>query len=126
MKESAKKTDVEIFQIEWQDDTIIVIPVRDLNEFEFERIEAGAGPVMRFLEDDHVKNVIVDFHRVDYFGSTALSFFFKIWKRVRTKNGQMALCNMSEHEKEILRVTMLDTLWRICASREDALQAVRK
>jgi anti-anti-sigma factor len=125
MKESPKKTDVLIFQIERQDDTIIVIPVRDLNEFEFERIEAAAGPVMRFLEDDHVKNVVVDFHRVDYFGSTALGFFFKIWKRVRTKNGQMALCNVSEHQKEILKVTMLDTLWRICASRDDALQAVR-
>ena len=126
MNESAEKSEVKVFQIERQDDTIIVIPVLDLNEFEFQRIESGAGPVMRLLEDDHVKNVIVDFHRVDYFGSTALSFFFKIWKRVRTKNGQMALCNMSEHEKEILKITMLDTLWRICASREEALQAVRK
>jgi anti-sigma B factor antagonist len=127
MNESVKKTEgAKVFEIKRQDDTIIITPELDLNEFEFQRIEAGVGPVLQLLEDTHVKNVVVDFHKVDYFGSTALGFFLKIWKRVRKKVGQMALCNVSEHEKEILKVTMLDSLWPICASKEEALRAVRK
>ena len=122
MIEFVEKTEAKIFQTERQDDTIIVIPVLDLNEFEFQRIEAGAGAILRLLEDAHVKNVVVDFHRVDYFGSTALGFFVKLWKRARKKDGHMALCNVSEHEKEILKGTMLDNLWTICASREDAMR----
>jgi anti-anti-sigma factor len=127
MNELVEKTEAaKVFEIERQEDTITVIPVLDLNEFEFQRIEAGAGPVLRLLEDTQVKNVVVDFHKVDYFSSTALAFFLKIWKRVRKKDGQMALCNVSEHEKEILKVTMLDSLWPICASKEEAMRAVSK
>jgi len=127
MNELVEKTEVaKVFEIERQDDTIIVTPVLDLNEFEFQRIEAGAGPVLRLLEDTHVKNVVVDFHRVDYFGSTALGFFLKLWKRVRKKDGHMAFCNVSEHEKEVLKVTMLDSLWPNYPSREEAMRSVRK
>jgi anti-anti-sigma factor len=126
MNELVEETGAKVFEIERQADTIIVTPVLDLNEFEFQRIEVGAGPVLQLLEDAHVKNVVMDFHRVDYFGSTALGFFLKIWKRVRKKDGHMALCNVSDHEKEILKVTMLDSLWPICASREEAMRAVRK
>jgi hypothetical protein len=57
MNELVEKTEgAKVFEIERQEDTITVIPVLDLNEFEFQRIEAGAGPVLRLLEDTHVKN----------------------------------------------------------------------
>jgi hypothetical protein len=36
----------------------------------------------------------------------------------------MAFCNVSDHEREILKVTKLDSLWTICGSREEAMQAV--
>jgi hypothetical protein len=37
----------------------------------------------------------------------------------------MAICNVSEHEREILDVTRLSKLWPLCASREEALAVVR-
>jgi anti-anti-sigma factor len=126
MKESVEKTEVKIFDIERQDDTIIVTPLQNLNELEFQRIEGGARTILRLLEDGHVKNVVMDFHKVDYFASTALSFFLKLWKRVRKNDGLMALCNVSEQEKQVLKVTMVDSLWPICASREEAIRAVKK
>jgi hypothetical protein len=36
----------------------------------------------------------------------------------------MAFCNVSAHEREILRATNLDQLWPICPSRSAALTAV--
>ena len=126
MNESVEKTEVKIFDIERQDDTIILTPMKNLNELEFQRIEGGAGTILRLLDDAHVKNVVMDFHKMDYFASTALSFFLKIWKRVMKNEGHMALCNVSEHEKQVLKVTMVDSLWPICASREEAIRAVKK
>jgi hypothetical protein len=41
MKYLVEKTDMKIFDIERQDDTIIVTPLQDLNELEFQRIEGG-------------------------------------------------------------------------------------
>jgi CPA1 family monovalent cation:H+ antiporter len=80
------------------------------------------------ISDDvlgRIKNVVIDFHRTDYYASTALIFFMRLWTRVKRGNGLMAFCNLSDHEKEILQVTKLDRLWPICESREQALQAVR-
>jgi len=63
-------------------------------------------------------------HKADYYGSTALGFFLKLRQRVRRWNGRMALCNVSDHEKEILQITKLDHLWPISSSRIEALEAV--
>jgi anti-anti-sigma factor len=70
--------------------------------------------------------VVLDFRKTDYYGSTALGFFVKLWKRVRDRDGRMAFCGVSDHEREILRVTHLDGMWPICSSREEAVQAVER
>ena len=115
-----------IFEIEQEDDTIIVVPAVDLRELDYQWIEAGAKEVFDHLNGTGIKNIVLDFHKTDYYGSTALGFFLKLWKRVRSRNGRMAFCNVSDHEKEILQFTKLDHLWSICSSRSEALEAVKE
>lgn len=115
-----------IFEIEQKDDTLIVVPAVDLRELDHQRIEEGASRILDLLNGTGMKNVVIDFHKTDYYGSTALGFFLRIWKRVRRREGRMAFCNVSDHEKEILQITNLDHSWPICSSRDEALRAVRK
>jgi anti-anti-sigma factor len=115
----------EIFAVERMGDTLIITPLEDLSEHKFQQIESGASHVVDLLDDSSVKNVVVDFHNTDYYGSTALGFFLKIWKRVSSREGRMTFCNLSDHEKEILTVTRLDNLWSTCGSKEEALAAMR-
>jgi anti-anti-sigma factor len=126
MSQTGLATASGIFEIEQEDDTIIVVPAVDLRELEYGRIEAGARKVLDLLNGTGVKNVVLDFHKTDYYGSTALGLFLKLWKRVRIRNGRMAFCNVSDHEKEILQITKLDHLWPICSSRIEALEAVKE
>jgi anti-sigma B factor antagonist len=114
-----------VFEIEQNGDTLVVTPVTDLTELAYERIEVGAQELLGLLDQVHIKNVVMDFHRTDYFGSTALGFFVRLWKRARSRNGRMAFCNLSEHETEILKITGLDRLWTICSSRQEAMEAVQ-
>src|SRR5579864_8400507 len=109
----------EIFEIQQQNDTVIVVPTVDLRELEYQRIDTGASRVLALLNGTGIKNVIFDFSKTDYYGSTALCFFLKLWKRIRMRNGRMAFCNVSAHEKEILQITHLDHLWSICSSRKE-------
>ena len=125
MPEPPHNTGGGLFEIEPLGETIILIPFADLPELEYERIEAEARHILDLLNDGRIKNVVIDFHRTDYYASTALIFFMRLWTRVKRGNGLMAFCNLSDHEKEILQVTKLDRLWPICESREQALQAVR-
>jgi anti-anti-sigma factor len=126
MSQTGLPTADGIFEIEQKDDTIIVVPTVDLREIEYQRIEEGARKVLDLLNGIGVKSVVLDFHKTDYYGSTALGFFVKLWKRVRSRNGRMAFCNVSDHEREILQITALDQLWPICSSRIEALDAVRQ
>lgn len=124
-KESANKP-AKAFAIERQDGIVIVIPQVDLRELNYEWIEDGARAVLDLLDGSQIKDVILDFHKTDYYGSTALGFFLKLFKRVRKRGGHMVFCNVSEHEKEILQITGLDNLWPICSTRQAALAAISK
>jgi anti-anti-sigma factor len=111
-----------VFQIEQKQSALVLIPITNLRELEFDAIEEGAESVMQMLDDKHVKDVVLDFHNTDYYGSTALAFFVKLCKRVKSGGGTMAFCNVSPHEMEILRLTHLDTLWPIFPSLPEALR----
>jgi anti-anti-sigma factor len=115
----------KIFDMEKDGDTLILVPVRDMPEPVYQAIEEGARDVLHLIEQVGIKNVVLDFRRTDYFGSTALGFFVRLWKRISARQGKMAFCNVSEHEMDILRLTRLDKLWPICSSREEALQVIQ-
>lgn len=113
-----------VFEVEQIGPTTIVTPTGNLRELEFDRIEEGAAEVFEALEKGSTKNVVVDLQHANYYGSTALSFFVKLWKRVKTDGGQMVLCGISAQEQEILKATHLDRLWPQCADREAALASI--
>jgi anti-anti-sigma factor len=113
------------FEFEREGQTLVVTARTDLRELDYPEVEAGARDILHLLGNGTINNVVLDFHRTDYYGSTALGFFVKLWKRVRERGGRMAFCGVSDHEREILRITRLDGLWPICPSRQEALQAVR-
>ena len=114
-----------VFKIEFQGDTLVLIPTRDLRELDYTSIASGSRAVLQTLESGSARNLVMDFAGTDSYGSTALAFFVRLWKRVSERGGKMAFCNLSDHEKEILAVTRLDHLWPICESRAEALAAVR-
>ncbi len=113
------------FEVEREGHTLLVTALTDLRELDYSKIEAGESDILNLLGNGTITNVVLDFHRTDFYGSTALGFFVKLWKRVRDCKGRMAFCGVSDHEREILKVTNLDGLWPICRSREEALKAVQ-
>jgi anti-sigma B factor antagonist len=118
-------TDLQAFETHQIGDTLVLMPKRDLSELQLSRFEEETAAVLKLLESLRVKSVVLDFAKTDYYGSTALGFFVKVWTRLRRKGGQMAFCNISENELEILRLTKLDGLWPICETREEAIAAVK-
>jgi anti-anti-sigma factor len=124
-EEGVRATKAGLFEVARQGRTLILIPQTDLSELDYQEIEAGARHILRLLGNSTIRHVVLDFHKTDYYGSTALGFFVKLLKRVRELGGRMALCGLSDHGREILKVTNLDSLWPICASREEALKTVQ-
>jgi len=113
------------FGIERAGQTLVVTVQTDLRELDFRGVEAGASEIFDQLARGAVKDVVLDFRNTDYYGSTALGFFVKLWKRLKERDGRMAFCGVSAHEREILKVTNLDGLWPVYATREEALRAMQ-
>lgn len=116
---------LELFSYERHGDTLVIVPVVNLSEFEFAHIEREVHSLLEFLDTVRIANVVVDFRRTNYFGSTALKALLKISEKVHEKHGTMVLCNLSEGEHEILDVTHLGSLWTIAASRDEALKSLQ-
>lgn len=110
-----------VFDFEHAGDTLFLIPNTDLRELEFDALEAGSTEVFKELSSETINNVVIDFHKTDYYGSTALAFFVKFWKRIKSRGGKMIFCNVSKHEYEILVLTNLVSLWPICKTRQEAI-----
>jgi anti-anti-sigma factor len=114
----------KLFEVEQTGVIVVIVPQTDLSEFAFQQIEAEASEVLGMLDQLGAKNIVIDCSKSSYFGSVAMAFFMKLWLRVRHCNGRMAFCNLSDNEKEILHITKADSLWSICSSREEALEAI--
>ena len=119
-------TVLQVFETEQIGDTLILAPRRNLSELQLNHFEEETAAVLDLVETLPARNIVLDLSGTTYYGSTALGFFVKLWTRIRKAHGQMAFCNVSENELEILHLTKLDSLWSICETREDALQAVQQ
>ncbi len=113
---------LHLFHAEQQGSTLILSPRSNLSELELTSLETAIQDITQQLESSDLRNVVLDFANTDYYGSTALGCFIKLWKRVRSIDGNMVFCNVSIHEREVLKLTRLDSLWTIYSTRDEALQ----
>lgn len=113
-----------VFEVERDGATLFLTPRTNLHKLDFDAIQEGASDALSLLEDKGIKNIILDFHNAQYCGSTALAFFIKLWQRVKSCGGKMVFCEVSKHDREVLDVTKLSTLWTICSSRDDAINSL--
>jgi anti-anti-sigma factor len=113
-----------LFEIDWQGDTLFLIPRRDLRELEYQEIEEEEEGLFRLVDELPIRNVVVDFAKTDYFGSTALGLLAQLGRKARARGCCMALCNVSAHEQDILDVAGLAAFWPIYSSREKAVKAL--
>ncbi len=106
----------ELLEFERSGDTLIARPVANLGEFEFGQINLAATKLLELLTDSGARNVEIDFHRCEYFGSSAVGALIRIANVVRERGGEMVLSNLSACEREILEVLHLENFWRIKGS----------
>lgn len=115
-----------LFQMQTDGDVVVLVPTSNLSELESSHFEDEFRAIISQLEEAGHHKIVLDFAGTDYYGSTALGLFVRLWKRICRQNGQLAFCNVSPHEKEVLHLTRLDTLWPICDSRVEALARLRQ
>ena len=81
----------EMLEIQRLGELFLVIPREDLGAFNNQKLQSEGEQLLQLLETTRIHDVLVDFQNSDYFGSAALEWFVKLWKRI-SPDGCLAFC----------------------------------
>jgi anti-sigma B factor antagonist len=65
--------------------------------------------------------LLLDFSAVDHLSSAALGMLINVNNKVREQNGQLRLAQIKPPILEVFQITKLNRLFRICATRAEAM-----
>ncbi|MEO6809115.1 MAG: STAS domain-containing protein [Isosphaeraceae bacterium] len=114
----------DAFQIERHGEVTIIEAGLGLERMEPSLIEGASALLLDPLRDLELPLILVDLSKIDAFGSTFLALLIRCWKLVMDKGGMMALSGVSPRIRDLLRITSLDVVWPIYATRREALESL--
>ena len=114
----------ESFQIERRGDIAVITPSPEIENMAENLVEQAAQMVLAPLKQNPPNGLIVDLTRVNFFGSVFISFLLRCHLLVKKQGAELVLAGVSDRVRELLRLTSLDTLWALYATRSEALEAL--
>jgi anti-anti-sigma factor len=114
----------ESFQIEQRGDIAVITPSPEIENMSEVLVEQAAQMVLAPLKKNPPNGLIVDLGRVNFFGSVFISFLLRCHLLVKKQGAELVLAGVSDRIRELLRLTSLDTLWALYATRDEALEAL--
>ena len=93
-----------------------------MNATEVERVR---GDLLRLVDEEKRKHLVLDFHRVQYFSSQVIGMLLTLHKRLTAPavGGSFTLCGVNTQFLDLLKVSRLDRILSIKASRKEAVSA---
>ena len=79
--------------------------------------------LFRLVEDEHRKNLLLNFSTVEFLSSAALGKLITLDKKVKAHGGKLKLCNIRREIYEVFAITRLNKLFDIRDEEADALAA---
>jgi len=114
----------ESFQIERRGDIAVITPSPEVESMSENLIEQAAQMVLAPLKENPPTGLIVDLSKVSFFGSVFISFLLRCHLLVKKQGAELVLAGVSDRVRELLRLTSLDTLWALYATREEAVDSL--
>jgi anti-anti-sigma factor len=89
-------------------------------------LDGGLGEAMIEAADEaNPPLVVLDLSHTRFFGSSFIEVLFRVWTRLQARaGGAFAICGLTPHCLDVLKITHLDTLWRLYPNREEAVRSL--
>jgi anti-anti-sigma factor len=89
-------------------------------------LDSGLGESMIEIADEANPPVVVlDLSHTRFFGSSFIEVLFRLWTRLQARGGgTFAICGLTPHCLDVLKITHLDTLWRLFLDRDEAVRSL--
>ena len=104
---------VTVFHVDRQYDSLDEGKVGEFSALVMEAVERAQHPLL-----------LLDLGDTTFIGSGFLGVLVRAWKRIRDRQGRMALCRVNPLCAEVLHASKLDTIWEIYPTRDEAQRAL--
>ena len=68
--------------------------------------------------------LVVDLSRTQFFGSSFIEVLFRVWNRIKKRDGRFALCALRDYCDEVIQITNLDRVWGIYPDQDSAVDGI--
>lgn len=68
--------------------------------------------------------LVIDLSHTKFFGSAFIEVLFRVWNRIKRRDGRFALCGLTPYCAEVIGITHLDRIWNIVESQQQAVDRV--
>lgn len=116
---SGEVTESLIRQVDWVDQSAIVVVAGEINLSQTTRFQDDLSNVLT----EKPNQVILDLAGVSYMDSSGIASLVKMLSRVRATGATMHLVGASARIRSLFEITRLDNVFDIRDTREDALNA---
>jgi anti-anti-sigma factor len=113
-----------VIRLEQHGTIAVLIPSPEAGALAEPPLEQAATAVLSQLATMSPTGIVMDLTRMDYFGSRFIGFLIRCHKLVKDNGGQMVVVGASARIHELLRLALLDNLWRFYQDRVQAVQAL--
>ena len=88
-------------------------------------VDVNSSPALREalakLMNKGIVKIVINFEKVSYIDSSGLATFIEIMQRLKKKDGQLSLVQMSDKIRNLFEITKLNKLFTIYETQEQAL-----
>jgi anti-anti-sigma factor len=124
-EEIASISALRLLHFEMDGDFLVVAPQGDCSSLAAATLEVELRDILAHISAHPAIGLVVDLEQAPYFGSTMLGALIKLWRSMTVVQGQVALCNVSPAELDVLTATRLNSVWAVYPTRAAALAALR-
>jgi anti-anti-sigma factor len=114
----------DVFTIERHGDLTVIAANPALETIDASLEEQVAEVILSPLRGQEGPLLVFDLSAVNYFGSMFLAVLLRCWKLAISTGGSLVLAGVSDQAKELLRITSLDMILPMYATRQEAMEAL--
>lgn len=105
--------------------TVTVVRFVDRKILDAANIQELGEELFGLVEQDHRKNLLLNFSNVEFMSSAALNKLIVLNKKVQGAGGKLRLSNLRPEIYEVFALTRLNTVFEIKTDEADALAAFK-
>lgn len=110
-----------VIQVHHIDDVTVIHLDGDYDSMSESALDEVRETLVKEAETADPPRLVVDFSKTRFFGSSFIEILFLAFKRLKERDGRMAVSGMTPFCSEIFRAARIDLLWKSFPTIEEAV-----